>query len=235
MKHLLLIPFLFLLYSPTGHAQILTDWQTENVKGKVKKITSRDLPNEEGEEKKQVISFDESGFFTFKEIYSGTRNPEDSTAVLYTKIGELQFFDYQNKQRHGMSVNAEGKKATEFIQQWKDPKVCQFTYTYFTTPEKEGIVNLSFSTQAKLEEMHVVITHKEDRQIQFETKSTHSYDAKGYEIQFQQKTIEPFGDTRILKIRNTTFDAQGNVKEKEVYDENNQLFAKTVFEYEYYN
>ncbi|WP_413512052.1 hypothetical protein [Myroides odoratus] len=234
MKHLILIPFLFLIYSNNSQAQILTDWQTENSKGKVKQITSIDLPNDEGEVKKQVVHFDARGFFTFKESYSGTRNPEDSTAVLYTKIGELQFFEYQNKQRHGMSVNAEGKKATEFVQQWKGANACQFTYTYFATPEREGIMNLTFSNQAKLEEMHLMIIDKEDRHIQFETKSIHQYDSKGYEIQFQQTTIDPIGDTRVLRIRNTAFDAQGNITEKEVYDENNKLFAKTRFEYEYY-
>lgn len=234
MKHLVLIPFLFFLYSNSGQAQILTDWQTENVKGKVKKSTSIELPTEEEEGKKEVVYFDERGFFTYKEIYSGTRNPEDTTAVLYTKIGELQFFEYQNKQRQGMSIDAEGKKTTEFLQQWKEAKVYQLTYTYFSTPEKEGIMNLSFSDQAKLEEMHLMIIDKEDRHIQFEIKSIHQYDSKGYEIQFQQTTLDPIGDTRVLRIRNIAFDTQGNITVKEVYDENNKLFAKTRFEYEYY-
>lgn len=233
MKYFILISFLFLYYS-SSQAQILTDWQTENVKGKVKQIISRDISIDGEDEKKQLVHFDQRGFFTHKEIYKGTQDKVDSTAISYTKIGELQFFEYKKRQRHGMSLNAEGKKATEFVQHWINSTTCQLTYTYFTTPEKKGRMNLTFSNQAKLEEMHLVITDIENEQTQFETNSIHQYDSKGYEIQFQQKTMNPYGDTRVLKVNNKAFDAKGNIIEKEVYDENNKLFAKTLFEYEYY-
>lgn len=220
------------MYSSATYAQHLTDWQTENLKGKVKTLISIDYSSEGKEAKKQIVHFDERGFCTLKEIYAGVQEGEE--AMVYTKIGELQFFEYQQNKRHSMSLNADGTKATEIVQQWPKITTCELTYTYFNKPKNKGTMQLLFTPQAQVKEIHLIIKNKEDGTIEFETKSFHQYDAKGYEIQFKQQTLQPYEDTQVLTFRNTVFDAQGNVVEKAVYDENQQLYSKMFFTYEYY-
>lgn len=234
MKSLLGICLFFIMFISTCFAQPLTDWQVENLKGKVKTLTSIDQPQDGNEAKKEVIYFDESGFFTYKIVYRGTRAEGDAMPVDYTKLGELQYFEYQNDQRHAMSLNADGTKATDIVQEWTKANRCEFTYTYFNKPDNKGSMRLSFSNQNKVCSIHLLISNKENGEVQLETKSLHQYDAQGYEVQLEQKTLQPYGDTRVLTFRNTVFDSQGNIAEKRVYDENNQLWSKTTFTYEYY-
>ncbi len=233
MKHYLFLLFVWFGYNQS-QAQVLTDWQMENVKGKVKTLTSIDYPSEGKEAKKQIVHFDKRGFFTLKEIYIGVQEEKESVPMVYTKIGELQFFEYQNNIRHSLSLNANGTKATEIVQQWSKNNTCEFTYTYFNKPKNKGTMLLLFTPQAQVKEIHLTITNKEDGIIVFETKSLHQYDTKGYEIQFKQQTLQPYGDTQVLTFKNKVFDSQGNIIEKEVYDEYNQTYSTTFFEYEYY-
>lgn len=233
MKYYLLLLFVLLGYNQS-QAQVLTDWQTENLRGKVKTLISIDYSSEGKEAKKQIVHFDERGFFTLKEIYVGVQEGDEETPMVYTKIGELQFFEYQNNKRHSISLNADGTKATEIMQQWPKPTTCEFTYTYFNKPKNKGTMQLLFTPQAQVKEIHLIITNKEDGTIEFETKSFHQYDAKGYEIQFKQQTLQPYGDTQVLTFKNKTFDSQGNILEKEVHDEYNQGYSTTVFDYVYY-
>lgn len=233
MKHYLFLLFVWFGYNQS-QAQVLTDWQMENVKGKVKTLTSIDYPSEGKEAKKQIVHFDERGFFTLKEIYIGVQEEKESVPMVYTKIGELQFFEYQNNIRHSLSLNANGTKATEIVQQWSKNNTCEFTYTYFNKPKNKGTMLLLFTPQAQVKEIHLTINNKEDGNIVFETKSLHQYDTKGYEIQFKQQTLQPYGDTQVLTFKNKVFDSQGNIIEKEVYDEYNQTYSTTFFEYEYY-
>lgn len=233
MKYYLLLLFVLLGYNQS-QAQVLTDWQIENLRGKVKSLISIDYSNEGKEAKKQVVHFDERGFFTLKKIYMGVQEGEEEITMGYTKIGELQFFEYQNNKRHSISLNPDGTKATEIVQQWPKATTCEFTYTYFNKPENKGSMRLSFSNQNRVIAIHLRILSKESDEVQLETKSFHQYDAQGYEIQLEQKTLQPYGDTQVLTFRNTVFDPQGNIVEKVVYDENNQVFSKTTFTYEYY-
>ncbi|MGS4345032.1 hypothetical protein ACKUSY_05350 [Myroides odoratus] len=234
MKSLVWSCFFLFMYSSASYAQRLTDWQMENLKGKVKTLTSIDQPQDGNEARKEVVSFDERGFFTYKRVYLGTQNVEESEQMAYTPLGELQYFEYQKDQRHVMSLNPDGTKATEILQQWTQAHTCEFTYTYFNKPENKGGMRLSFSNQNQVTAIHLVISNKESDEVQFETKSIHQYDAQGYEIQLEQKTLQPYGDTRVLTYRNTVFDAQGNIVEKAVYDENQHLLSKIFFTYEYY-
>lgn len=234
MKQTVCIVLLFFGYFQLASAQHLTDWQMENLRGKVKTLTSIDQSQDGNEAKKEVIFFDERGFFTYKIVYRGTRIEGDAMPVDYTKLGELQYFEYQNDQRHAMSLNADGTKATDIVQEWTKANTCEFTYTYFNKPENKGTMRLSFSNQNRVSSIHLLISNKESGEVQFETKSLHQYDAKGYEIKLEQKTLQPYGDTQVLTFQNTTFDAQGNIVEKMVYDENNQVLSRTFFTYEYY-
>lgn len=234
MKSLVFSCLSLFMFISTSYAQHLTDWQMENLKGKVKMLTSIDQPQDGNEARKEVVSFDERGFCTYKRVYLGTGAVEESEQMAYTDLGELQYFEYQKDQRHVMSLNPDGTKATEILQQWPQAHTCEFTYTYFNKPENKGKMRLSFSNQNRVTAIHLVISNKESDEVQFETKSLHQYDAQGYEIQLEQKTLQPYGDTRVLTYRNTVFDAQGNIVEKAVYDENQQLLSKIFFTYEYY-
>ncbi|MGG5506140.1 MULTISPECIES: hypothetical protein [unclassified Myroides] len=234
MKSAAFLFVLFIAFIQTSDAQPLTDWQTENVRGKVKKIVRIDQPSEGNEVKKQAIYFDERGFFTLKEIYSGVREGTEMTSTVYTKIGELQFFEYQQNTRHSLSLNADGTKATEIVQQWPETTTCEFTYTYFNKPKNKGTMQLLFTPQAQVKEIHLTIRNKEQETVEFETKSHHQYDAQGYEIQFTQETLQPYGDTQVLIFTNRAFDLHGNIVEKEVYDQTHQVYSKIYFDYEYY-
>ncbi|MGG5576007.1 hypothetical protein ACPDHL_01535 [Myroides sp. C15-4] len=234
MKQTIAIVFIFLGYSQIASAQRLTDWQMENLRGRVKVLTSIDQPQDGNEAKKEVLSFDERGFLTYKWVYLGTQEEGEARPTNYTKLGELQYFEYQDNQRHVMSLNADGTKATDIVQQWPKANTCEFTYTYFNKPENKGSMRLSFSNQNRVSAIHLLISNTDTDEVQLETKSLHQYDAQGYEIKLEQKTLLPYGDTLILTFRNTIFDAQGNIVEKSVYDENQQLLSKTFFTYEYY-
>jgi len=234
MKSTVYLFFLFIGSFSFSYAQRLTDWQTENVKGKVKQITSITIPAEGEKQKKQVVYFDERGLFTLKVIYAGPISLDGSSEFNEEKIGELQYFEYQGQQRHGMSVLADGVKASEFVQQWKDETHCTLTYTYRDAPEKSGTMEWLFTNQARLKEIHFILTHTHTGETLFETTSIHQYDAKGYEIQLDQSTLQPYGDSHVIKMVNVAFDVQGNVLQREEYETNGQLYGKTFFDYVYY-
>lgn len=234
MKQTVCMFLIFFGYFQVASAQHLTDWQMENLRGRVKTLTSIDQPQDGNEVKKQVVFFDERGFLTYKIVYLGAQVMEESTSTDYTKLGELQYFEYQEDQRHAMSLNADGTKATDIVQQWTEVNTCEFTYTYFNKPENKGVMSLSFTNQNRVSSIHLLISNKHSGEVQLETKSLHQYDAQGYEIQLEQKTLQPYGDTQVLIFQNTVFDSQGNIVEKAIYDENQQLLSNMFFTYEYY-
>ena len=217
-----------------SYAQPLTDWQIENLKGKVKQMTSIIQVIEGDTYKKEVFYFDERGFFTRKEIFVGKEEAGEQKVSTYTKIGELQNFEYQQQKRHGMSLNPDGSKASEFVQQWQDEQHCQLHYTYDKTPEKKGVMQYVFTDQAKLKEIYFILRDVEVNEVLFESKSTYQYDSKGQINKMEQHIEQPYGDTLLHRFINTNFDAQENVVQQVEYDENSTLFARILFSYVYY-
>ncbi|WP_410880295.1 hypothetical protein [Myroides sp. DW712] len=234
MKLLVFSCFFLFLYSSASYAQHLTDWQIENLKGKVKQMTSIIQVIEGDTYKKEVFYFDERGFLTRKEIFVGIKERGEEEVSRYNKIGELQNFEYQEQKRQGMSLQANGSKAADFVQQWQDEQHCQLHYTYHDAPEKKGVMQYVFSNKAKLEEMYFILRDMEVNEVLFESKSIFQYDSIGQVNKMEQHIEQPYGDTLLHRFITTNVDAQENVVQRLEYDENSTLFARILYSYVYY-
>lgn len=204
---------------------IPTDWQLDNLNGKVKSQINIIKDSELLIPMKTVIVYDEEGNRMSEEILL----PEsDIDTLSFSRLQKVGYAKYKNNLRSYDNYVLDGKTLYSTDQQWFSPEhyIAVRTLgdlTYFIEGRSDSF--------GRIQSIDTGRQFRDGRKVSDILKMMF-YDDKGYVIRYR---VGLNGEMKDYEVKNKKFDDMGNILHQTIYDEDGKIDQDIRSVYEYYN
>lgn len=203
---------------------IPTDWQLDNLRGKVK--TQMNMVNNADMlvPVKDIIVYDSLG----GRISAENLFPlSDVDTVNFSRVGKESYTKYKNNLRSYDRYVVDGKTLYSTDQQWFSPNHYMAVKSQLTIIDYTEGISDSLGRIQSIDISHQSTNGKKIRDV----VKMMFYDESGYIIGYR---FGVDGDLKDYEVKNKKFDAMGNVIHQTIYDENGDVYQDIRSVYEYY-
>lgn len=204
-----------------------TDWQMNDVHGKVKIRKWITFLSLTGNSEYMVTHYDEKGFIE-SVYFSSIYNDKNNESVI--KTGVLYYEQYKQNIRKSGYYDNDDQMIYLSTETWKSDKVLEV--------KKEYVNDEQYEIRFTLNDKGIIYLHEDVLQSQFRTlkklTTERIHDKNGYQVGFVE-TDNITSESKKYRIDVINKDEFGNVLMAKCYMGKDVLFSKIEISYEYYD